>query len=146
MIIEVCVYCNRTEIDWRPMEDEDDEPAYICTVCTDQQRVTGFRRSFVALHRNLLYGLPPHFPQELFGYVFPGKYRQWLSMNSCKRAQRTETGGGRAGGEQRRKRREEAGKGGDQGGRGRPEKEKAEGQGATVFKQQAGGEERLNVI
>ena len=91
MIIKVCVHCNRTEIDWRPMEDEDDEPAYICTVCTDQQRVTGFRRSFVALHRNLLYGLPPHFPQELFGYVFPANYKQLLSMNNCKRAQRTET-------------------------------------------------------
>ena len=51
-----------------------------------------------------------------------------------------------AGGEQSRKRREEAGRGGDQGGRGRPEKEKAEGRGAEVFKQQAGGEERLNVI
>ena len=61
MEIEVCVYCNRTEIDWRPIEDEDDEPAYICTVRTDQQLVTGFGRSFVALHRNLLYGLPPHF-------------------------------------------------------------------------------------
>lgn len=73
------------------MEDEDDEPAYICTVRTDQQRVTGFTRSFVALHRNLIYGLPQHFTQELFGYVFPADYKQWLSMNSCKRAQRTET-------------------------------------------------------
>ena len=91
MIIEVCVHCNRTEIDWCPMEDEDDEPAYICTVCTDQQQVTGFRCSFVALQRNLLYGLPPHFPQELFDYVFPANYRQWLSLNRCKRAQRTQT-------------------------------------------------------
>ena len=73
------------------MEDEDDEPAYICTVCTDQQRVTGFRRSFVALHRNLLYGLPPHFPQELFVYIFPANYRQWLSLNGCKRTQHTQT-------------------------------------------------------
>ena len=51
-----------------------------------------------------------------------------------------------AGGEQRRKRRAEAEEGGDRGGRGRPGKEKAEGQGAEVLKQQAGGVERLYVI
>ena len=60
----------------------------------------------------------------------------------------SERKGREAGREQRRRRRrrEEAGKGGDQGGSGRPEKEKAEGRGTDVFKQHAGGEERLHVI
>ena len=76
MIIEVCVYRKRTRIHMHGV--------YRSAICTR------FRCSFVALHRNLFYGLPPHFPQELFGYVFPANYKQWLSLNRCKRAQRTQ--------------------------------------------------------
>ena len=91
MEIESCAHCNRTEINWRPLEDEEDLPSYICTVCIDQQRVVRLRSGFVALHILLFHELPPHIPQELFAYVFPTNYRQWLSMNRCKREQRIQT-------------------------------------------------------
>ena len=91
MEIQKCDFCHRAEIDWRPLEDEDDEPAYICTNCIDQQRLMRLRDSFVTLHRQLLIGLPPYFPQELFGYIYRVNYRQWLYFNGCKRSQRIQT-------------------------------------------------------
>ena len=91
MEIESCAHCNRTEIERRPLEDEEDLPSYICTVCIDQQRVVRLRSGFVVLHRHLFYELPPHIPQELFAYVFPTNYRQWLSLNRCNREQRNQT-------------------------------------------------------
>ena len=81
--ISTCSLCSRIENSWLPVYDgcEAETISYVCVRCRDRKRRQAIAERFVKLHCN-------KFQVDVFTYLHPANYQQWIYLNRHLRNQR----------------------------------------------------------